>query len=165
MKKFLKPAITVLALTLVGSALFGFIAVASDDIPKQNAVWTTEGNRDSITYQNIEYKKIDADINVMPLNCRDYNIEDGLITITEPEDSSLFFKKDRFCAALSFDRNFITTDIDNNEITYRDLIKASANDDTMEVYCKADIYDNIMAEIKAGINYTDYGYAYPVHNK
>lgn len=160
MKTLYKSIIIVVALALASTMVFGITAIASDDTAYKHAVWTTEKCRDSITYQGVEYKLLDGD--VMPLNCRDYEVEDGLMYITEPDKTST---KDSFCAAMSFDGNFITTDIDNNEITYRELMTATAADGTMEVYCKADIYDSITAEINAGIEYTDYGYVHPVVNE
>ncbi|MBQ8538947.1 MAG: hypothetical protein IJ433_04785 [Ruminococcus sp.] len=158
MKTFVKPLIFILALLLMSSMIFGITAIAAYDTPSEHAIWTSDDSKDSITYNGVEYKKLPVDY-IAISNPRD------MIYVTNSNTLEEFKSLFGLCMSASLDDNFITTSFYNDSNDYAKYNNGSldniTNDESKIInitYCKADIYDDVMACTNKGLAFTDYYY-------
>ena len=162
MKKILKPIILSVVLIMLLSTLTGCQEL--DDMRSTHAVWTEKGVHDSITFNGVEYKRINVE------NAPDvFEIDARIIHVTEPDVPVLLASSKSELFDISEDENFMcgympyetyVADSVSDAITNNILTKAYGSSGDYWLFCKADLYDDVMKEIKDGIEYTDYGYQY-----
>ena len=162
MKKTVKPIILLVVLIMVLSTLTGCKEL--DDMRSTHAVWTEKGVHDSITFNGVEYKRINVE------NAPDvFEIDARIIHVTEPDVPVLLASSKSETFDISEDENFMcgympyetyVADSVSDAITNNILTKAYGSNGDYCLFCKADLYDDVMKEIKDGIEYTDYGYQY-----
>lgn len=155
MKKTTKILTLILALLMIGLCLGGCDEL--DEMRKVQAFWTNEGSHDSITYDGVEYKKIDKTF-ILPDTSYNYSAS-TIITVTEKDVPVLL--SDSFgdymdmCESKNFIQGYVSpvaTDLNSLYSPY------DYGSDAL--FCKADIYDEIIEKIESGIEYTKYGYSY-----
>lgn len=164
MKKLIKPLALALAIVIVITMLFSITVFALDDSSAHHAVWTSKDNKDSITYKGVEYKKL-------PINYQ------AIYKLTDSGENELFVTNNNALAEfisilgmgmiLSHDGNFITTSFSNISDSYETYFGVNTDKKDLNnieyinlVYCKADIYDDVMKYISKGLEFTDYYYLY-----
>ena len=152
MKNVKKFIALVVALLLMSVSLCGCSEL--DDMREAQAFWTTEDSIDSITYQGVEYKKMDVTNPPDPL----YNRDDlKFIYVTESDVPVLLSQHlseyDTF--HISEDHSFIYGSMYNYKIYAPEAV----------LYCKADMYNDMMSKFNEGIEYTKYGMGYYVFDE
>lgn len=162
MKKILKPIILSVVLIMLLSTLTGCQEL--DDMRSTHAVWTEKGAKDSITFNGVEYKRIYAE-NVPSVYDEKYEV----ICVTEPDVPVLLASSMCDTFNITKDENFIVGYISHetyDEVSVSDAVTDNFLDKFYELggeyclFCKADIYEDVMKEIEDGIEYTDYNYQY-----
>lgn len=119
-----------------------------DEMKAQHATWTNENNRDSITYNDDQYKLIPSNL-THNLKTSPTGIKLDPVYVTEP-DVPVLLSQDE-CTALC---------------TNKDKTLIFGNDDdidqTFMLYCRSDIYDEVLEKIESGIKYDGYGFSYQI---
>ncbi|MBQ8538949.1 MAG: hypothetical protein IJ433_04795 [Ruminococcus sp.] len=159
MKKLFKPTILVVLIIMMLSTLTGCKEL--DSMRKVHAVWTEKGVYDSFTLNGVEYKKVLADN--LPYV---YQMSEEQIFVTEPDVPVLLAASNGITFSKSRDGNFICGYLyDDPTIEYAlnhafsasEYINSGTN---YVLYCKADIYEDVLEIINNGIEYNNYAYLY-----
>lgn len=163
MKKNIKFSVLIIALLMLCLCLTGCSEL--DTMREQQAFWTEKGSVDSITYNGIEYKRLPGYDPPAPTG---YQFQP--VFVTDPDVPVLLSNEFSTYMNLSDDGNFLTCYVsmtpEHDVITmYSTMYSALSNSYTSyeggdATYCKADIYDEVVAKIEEGIEYTSYGYEY-----
>ena len=132
---------------------------ALDEMREHHATWTVAGKTDSITYKGVEYKQIVASPLPDPMYMRTYDT----ICVTEPDVPVLLSESRAVVLDISDNENFISGALFDDYTAEYDInsdykYEYSYEEPTPVLYCKTDIYDNVMTEINEGIEYTSYGF-------
>ena len=153
MKKNTKFLVLLLALLMMCLCLTGCDEL--DYMRESQAFWTVDGNTDSITFDGVEYKRLDATNPPNPMYNSNYT---DAVFVTD-SDVPVLLSRD-YCVSLNIseDKNFIYGYVFDD---YTNEVYGVYDGDGREaVYCKADIYDEVMEKINEGIKYTNYGFGY-----
>lgn len=165
MKKNIKFSVLIIALLMLCLCLTGCSEL--DTMREQQAFWTEKGSIDSITYNGIEYKKLPGYEPPAPTGhqFQPVFVTDADVPVLLSNELSTYMD-------LSDDGNFLTGFVtmtpEHDVITmYTPLTNTSYSsyEGGDATYCKADIYDEVVAKIEEGIEYTSYGYEYWVFNE
>lgn len=163
MKKNTKFLVLVLALLMMCLCLTGCDEL--DNMRDLHATWTTEGNTDSITYNGVEYKRIYGSNLPDPM----FSSQFQMIFVTEPDVPVLLSQTQGVALSISYDEHFIVGTLYDDYTAEYDMLYSSIAYGYEELekvlYCKADIYDDIVAKINDGIEYTKYGYEYYTYDE
>ena len=121
-----------------------------DEMKAQQATWTTENNHNSITFNGDEYKLIPSNL-TYNLKASPSNLNLNPVYVTEP-DVPVLLSHDK-CKALETN-------------TDKTLIFGKDNDfnRTFMLYCRSDIYTEVLERLENGINYDGYGFSYSERN-
>lgn len=163
MKKTVKPIILLVVLIMLLSTLTGCKEL--DNLRSTHAVWTEKGVYDSITLNGVEYKRINIE-NAPSV----FKTKPDIIYLTDPDVPVLLASSMSETFDISEDENFIFGYI--IDPSYTDGYTSDRLSDTFisgyneqgpseySLFCKADIYEDVMKKIESGIEYTDYVYEY-----
>ena len=168
MKKNIKFSVLIIALLMLCLCLTGCSEL--DIMREQQAFWTEKGSVDSITYNGIEYKILPGNNHPIPMGYKH-----NPIFVTDPDVPVLLSNEFSTYMNLSDDGNFLTCYVsmtpEHDVITmYSTMYSALSNSYTSyeggdATYCKADIYDEVVAKINEGIEYTSYCYQYWIYDE
>ncbi len=152
MKKNTKFIVLIIALLMLCLCLTGCSEL--DTMREQQAFWTEKGSIDSITYNGTEYKILPGNNHPIPLGYKH-----NPIFVTDPDVPVLLSNEFSTYMNLSDDGNFLTGFVyPYPKTTY------ISDEGTEATYCKADIYDEVIAKINEGIEYTSYCYQYWIYD-
>lgn len=152
MKKNTKFLVLLLAMLLMCLCLTGCDEL--DEMREIQAFWTTQGSTDSITYNGVEYKKLPGYNNPNPMYNSQYS---KYIYVTDRDVPVLLSSRFSDIMDVSDDENFISGYCYTTDYYYSE---SYVSPDSEAVYCKSDIYDEVVEKINAGIEYTNYGFGY-----
>lgn len=169
MKKNTKFLVLLLALLMMCLCLTGCDEL--DELKKQQAIWVEKGDTSAFIYNGVEYKRIDVPNPPTPISRYYENIK-----ITDPDVPVLLADRFSVMLDLSVDENFVfgylCADYTDEYIGLSGGVRGyaiyenSSYDPTEEVlYCKADIYDDVINQINEGIEFSNYCYDYYKYNE
>lgn len=165
MKKNIKFSVLIIALLMLCLCLTGCSEL--DTMREQQAFWTEKGSVDSITYNGIEYKILPGNNHPIPMGYKH-----NPIFVTDPDVPVLLSNEFSTYMNLSDDGNFLTGFVYpnptyDNVSAYTTLTKTTyiSGEGAEATYCKADIYDEVVAKINEGIEYTSYCYQYWIYDE
>lgn len=153
MKRITRILLSVLILFALCLCLCGCDEL--DQMRDKQAFWAEEGKYDAIIYNGDTYKMIGLQNTYYDTMYN--NVEGKSVFVTDPDVPVLLSGNMGSPFDMSDDENFICGYIDyydyynDNDVYYSDYTGDYLT------YCKEDIYDEIVEEIKSGIEYTGYG--------
>ncbi len=188
MKKNTKFLVLLLALLMMCLCLTGCDEL--DNMKEHQAMWVEKGDTSALIYKGVEYKKVDVPNPPNPMNIGYYDS----VTVTDPDVPVLLAERFSVHLDLTENENFIFGGMYKDYTLEHEGIRGVGafgssmyssyvyfggdpydidvpyDDDmyyeTEEVlYCKADIYDDVMKKIEDGIQYTGYCYDYYTYNE
>ena len=136
-----------------------------DQMKSEQATWTDKDNYESITYNGDTYKMIPSSL-TKDLDATPSLITDTSVYITNPDVPVLLSHTQGIAFKTNADKSIIygTIDPTDGPISYYvDCIVDYSVEDInawFTIYCRSDLYDEVIASLKEGLTYTDYGFSY-----